>query len=361
MNDVAGKRLTITQVAAAANVSTMTVSRVLNERRDVAPETRAHVERVIAESGFVRNRVARAFRGGSTGLIDLVVPNLSSAYVLEIMRGVEEILEASPFRLAIFAIHHESHGERQWLAKIANDAPDGAILILARGQSTHLDHLRHRNVPFVVADHRGELGGDTPSVGATNWSGAYQAVNYLLSLGHRHIAFIGGPPSFGASRERLSGYRAALDAAGVPMDSSLILQGDFDQEAGRAAARMLLDLATPPTAIFAGNDMHAVGVYATLHERGLSVPDDVSVVGFDDIPVALLVSPPLTTVRQPLVEMGRVAAGMLLTLVGGAPLPSRRVELATSFIIRASCAAPGMGILEQPTKPIDATPSSPDA
>ena len=341
-------RVTLAEVAAAAQVSTMTVSRVLNDQPGVAPETRARVARVIAESGFVRNRAARALKRRHTGVVDLVVPKLDSAHILEIMRGVEDTLAPTPFRLAVSATHCEERGERQWLAKVADGGTDGAILVLARGQSAQLDELRRRRIPFVVVDHRGELAADTPSVGATNWSGAHQATDYLLSLGHRRIAFIGGPLSFGCSRERQSGYRAALDAAQVPADPALILPGDFHQEAGYAAARALLALPAPPTALFAGNDMQALGVYAALRERGLSAPDDMSVVGFDDIPFAALAGPPLTTVRQPLAEMGRVAAGMLLTLIDGAPLASPRVELATALIVRASCAALGAPVQVSP-------------
>lgn len=333
-------RLTMAAVAAAARVSMMTVSRVLNGHPGVAPDTRARVERAIADSGFVRNRAARALKRGRAGVVDLVVPHLDSAYILEIMRGVEETLGASAFRCAVSTTHREDRAERQALARIADGGSDGALLVLARGQSPRLDHLRRRHIPVVVVDHRGELDADTPAVGATNWSGAYQATTYLLSLGHQRIAHIKGLASIGCSRARLSGYRAALDAAGLSVDPAFMREGDFYQEGGYQAACALLDLPVPPTAIFAGNDMQAMGVYAALRERGLSVPDDVSVIGFDDIPVAAMVSPQLTTVRQPLAEMGRIAAGMLLTLIDGASLPSQRVELATALMVRGSCAAP---------------------
>jgi LacI family transcriptional regulator len=333
-------RVTMAEVAAMAGVSMMTVSRVLNGHPGVAPETRECVERAIAESGFVRNRAARALRRGRTGIVDLVVPHLDSAYILEIMRGVEETLGVGAFRCAISTTRREDRAEREALARIADGGSDGALLVLARGQSSPLDHLRRRQIPIVVIDHRGELGPDTPAVGATNWSGAYQATAHLLRLGHRRIAHISGPAAIGCSRARRSGYLAALDAAGVPVDPALLPEADFYQEGGYRAACALLDLPAPPTAIFAGNDMQAMGVYAALRERGLRVPDEVSVVGFDDIPVASMVSPPLTTVRQPLAEMGRVAATMLLTLIDGASLPSPRVELATALMVRGSCAPP---------------------
>ncbi len=335
-------RVTLAEVAAAAHVSMMTVSRVLNGHPGVASDTRARVERVIADNGFVRNRAARALKRGRTGIIDLVVPHLDSAYILEIMRGVEETLGSSAFRCAVSTTQREDRAERQALARIADGGSDGALLVLARGQSSRLDHLRRRRIPVVVVDHRGELDADTPAVGATNWSGAYQATTYLLSLGHRRIAHINGPGSIGCSRARRSGYHAALDAAGLSVEPAFMREADFYREGGYQAACALLDLPVPPTAIFAGNDMQAMGVYAALRERDLSVPGDVSVVGFDDIPVAAMVSPPLTTVRQPLAEMGRIAAHMLLTLLDGASLPSQRVELATALIVRGSCAAPAL-------------------
>ena len=343
-------RMTMAEVAAAARVSIMTVSRVLNGHPGVAPETRQRVERALAETGFVRNRAARALKHGHTGMVDLVVPDLDGAYVLEIVRGVHERFGASAFRCTISTTHREDRAERQVLARIADGGSDGALLVLARGQSPPLNQVQRRRIPVVVIDHRGELGPDTPAVGATNWSGAYQATAYLLSLGHRRIAHISGPAAIGCSRARRSGYLAALDAEGVLVDPALLHETDFFQDDGYRAACTLLDLPTPPTAIFAGNDMQAMGVYAALRERGLSVPHDLSVVGFDDIPVAGLVSPSLTTVRQPLAEMGRTAADMLLTLINGGSLPSPRVELATALMVRGSCAPPGAPALHKATR-----------
>jgi LacI family transcriptional regulator len=334
------QRNTIAEIAARAGVSIPTVSRVLNKRPDVAPATRERVERVIRESGFVRSRVANALRSGSSGIVDLVVPDLDSPYYFEIIRGVEDVLERTELRLALSSTHNESRREQQWLAQVVEGATDGAILVLAHGQSERLDELRRRKIPFVVVDHRGELGPAVPSVGATNWAGGRAATEYLLSLGHRRIAIIAGWAALRCSQDRIAGYRYALEQAGIPIDPDLIRPGEFKQHTGYEQTCALLELPQPPTAIFAGSDLQAMGVYAALRAHGLMVPNDVSVVGFDDVSIATMVSPALTTVRQPLDEMGRVATTMLLRLIAGEPLDSMRVELVTSLIVRESCSPP---------------------
>jgi LacI family transcriptional regulator len=334
------QKITIAEIAAQAGVSIPTVSRVLNGQHDVAPATRARIEQIIKESGYIRSSAAKALRKGSSGIIDLLVPNFDNQYVTEIVHGVEEALERTGLRLAFSFSQGKSLGERQWLDKIADRATDGAILVLARGQSSRLNELRRRGIPFVVVDHRGELGPDVPSVGATNWAGGRMAVEYLLSLGHRRIALIAGPPSFRCSLDRIAGYRAALEAAGIPIDPELIRPGDFRLHSGYTQTGALLALPDPPTAIFAGNDMQAMGVYKALYLRNILVPERMSVIGFDDIPFTAIVSPSLTSVRQPLFDMGRVATTMLVRLIAGEPLDSPRIELATTLITRESCASP---------------------
>src|SRR3989440_8197267 len=340
MKQTSPKRSTIAEIAAQAGVSIPTVSRVLNGRPDVAPATRAHIEQVLKESGFLHSSAAKGLRKGSSGIIDLVVPGLENPYVTEIVRGVEEALERSGLRLALSFTHDKSLGERKWLDKIADRATNGAILVLAYGQSSRLDELRQRGIPFVVVDHRGELGPDVPSVGTTNWTGGRVAVEYLLSLGHRRIAMIAGPDSIRCSLDRVAGYRAALEAAGIPIDPELIRPGDFRLQSGYTQTSALLALPDPPTAIFAANDLQAMGVYKALYLRNIHVPERMSVIGFDDIPLTTIVSPSLTSVRQPLFDMGRVATSMLIRLIAGEPLYRLRVELATTLITRESCAPP---------------------
>lgn len=335
---VASKRETIADIAARAGVSIPTVSRVLNNRPDVAAETRERIEQVIKESGFVRSQAANALRKGGSGIVDLVVSDLTTPYTIELVRGVVESLERTELRLALSVTNDSLQKEQQWLSKAISGSTEGAILLLARGQSERLQELRRHQIPFVVVDHRGELGVDVPSVGATNWFGGYAATEYLISLGHRCIAIISGQVNMRASRDRIAGYRAALEEAGIPVDPQFVRPGAFNQKTGYEQTCALLELAEPPTAIFAGSDMQAMGVYSALRTRELSIPDEMSVVGFDDILPASIVTPTLTTVRQPLVEMGRVATTMLLRLIAGEPLDSMRVELTTTLIERESCA-----------------------
>ena len=195
-------------------------------------------------------------------------------------------------------------------------------------------------IPLVVIDPANTPPPDIPSVGATNWAGGFAATEHLLSLGHRRIGAITGPADLLCSLARLDGYRSALERAGVPADPSLIGYGDFLHEGGFARAAELLDLPDPPTAIFAGSDQQAFGVYEAARQRSLLIPDDLSVVGFDELPVSRWASPPLTTVRQPLEEMGRAAAQMLGELMDGVPLRTNRVELSTELRIRESTAVP---------------------
>ena len=338
MNQSLSKRGTIASIASIAGVSIPTVSRVLHNRPDVAPETRKRVEQAIEESGFVRNRVKHTMRKKSSNIVDMLVPGLDSLYSVEIVRGVEEALARTEFRLALSITHDSFQLEQRWLTKVLNGgATDGAILVLSQGQQQYFDTLHHHKIPFVVVDQRGELGPDIPSVGATNWLGGRLATEHLISLGHRRIGVISGPPLMRCSQDRLSGYRSALEDAGIPFDPELIRSGAFLQQDGYDQTCVLVDLPEPPTAIFAGNDVQAMGVYGAIRARGLSIPDDMSVVGFDDVAISSVVTPALTTVRQPLIEMGRVATTMLLHLIAGEPLDSTRVELTTTLTVRDSC------------------------
>jgi LacI family transcriptional regulator len=340
---VAERRCTIADVALAACVSVPTVSKVLNNQNGVAKATRERVQQVIVELGYVSSRAARSLRNGQTGVVDLVVLRLDSPYIFEIIAGVEEGLSRAGLRMALTVTHDKLQRERRWLETVIDRATDGAILVLAHGQSDRLDALAQHGVPFVVVDHRGGLGAQVPSVGATNWAGARSATEYLLSLGHRRIALISGPPSYECSHDREEGYRAALQAAGLPVHPAYIRPGEFVYDTGLVETTALLDLPEPPTAVFAGSDLQAMGVYAAARARGLLVPHDLSVVGFDDVPMSATANPPLTTVRQPLADMGLVATSMLLRLLNDEPLDSMGMVLPTSLVYRDSCAPPREG------------------
>jgi DNA-binding LacI/PurR family transcriptional regulator len=333
------KKITIIDIAAEAGVSVPTVSRVLNQREDVAPETRKRVEAVIKVRGYAPSRAARALGSGQSGQIDLVVPILDSDYILEVIRGIEETLSNTSNRLVLSSTHDNMQLEQKWVARIVDSSTDGALLLLPRGGSPYLEYLREQAIPFVVIDDRSELPSSIPSVAATNWSGGRAATEYLISLGHQRIAILCGPMTHISAAARLAGYRSACEHAGLTIDSELIRPGDFQFQSGYEQTRELLKIAEPPTAIFACSDMQATGVYRSLYDHGLSIPQDISVVGFDDIPFAKFMCPALTTIHQPIFEMGRFATTMLLRLIGGEALDSTRIELSTSVIVRESAAA----------------------
>jgi LacI family transcriptional regulator len=326
-------RITMTSIAREAGVSVPTVSRVLNHRSDVAPDTRERVEELLRRHGY-RRRVSRAHE--PAGLIDLVFNDLDSPWAVEIIRGVEEEGHAACVGTVVSAIHRRPAATRQWLRNLQARSTDGVILVTSDVQSPLHAELRRLGLPAVVIDPAGLPGQDVPTVGAANWAGALAATEHLISLGHRRIGFIAGPSTLVCSRTRLDGYRAALEAAMLAVDPELIMPGDFYHESGFKGAEQLLSLREPPTAIFASSDQMAFGVYEAVRQRGLRVPDDVSVIGFDDLPEVRWSSPPLTTVRQPLSEMGALAARTVLRLAGGEHIESMRFELPTQLVVRDS-------------------------
>jgi LacI family transcriptional regulator, galactose operon repressor len=330
-------RVTITEIAREAGVSVPTVSRVLNGRSDVAPQTRERIEELLDRRGY-RRRQARP--RDTVGLIDLVFPDLDSPWAVEIIRGVEDVAHAAGVGTVISAIHRRSGPTRQWLDNLRSRSTDGVILVTSDLDPPLRAELRRLAAPTIAVDPAGLPALDIPTVGATNWAGGLTATEHLLALGHTRIGLIAGPSRLLCSRARLDGYRAGLESAGIGVADELIIQGDFYHESGFRATNTLLDLPDPPTAIFACSDQMAFGVYEALRRRGLHVPDDMSIIGFDDLPESRWASPPLTTIRQPLADMGTVAARTLLRLAAGKDIDSRRVELATELVPRETTAPP---------------------
>jgi len=338
LSDAAAHKTTLTAIAAEAGVSLPTVSKVLNGRPDVAPATRARVEQLLDVHQYARGAGRRPRR---SGLVDLVFSGLDSPWAVEILRGVEEWGAHRGTAVAVSLVRHGDVRPATWTTAATSHHTDGVILVTSRLTTVQVGQLRGAGIPLVVVDPANTPPADIPSVGATNWAGGLAATEHLLALGHQRIAAITGPMDFLCSLARVDGYRSALERAGVPFDPALVRYGDFHHEGGFACGRDLLSTDWPPTAIFAGSDQQAFGVYEAARQRGLRIPEDLSVVGFDDLPVARWASPPLTTVRQPLAEMGNAAAQMLGDLIEGEPLRANRVELSTELIVRESTAVPG--------------------
>jgi LacI family transcriptional regulator len=335
------KRPTIRDIASMAGVSIATVSRVLNERPEVSPETRARVLEVVSEQGFSARWSARALSNGNTGLVAMTIPVVHAEYFANILSGVAEALHERDMRIVLFSTQHEPEREVRLFERLRTGTVDGAIIMLPSERSPQLLRLLRSGQPLVVVDDREPIDPLIPVVSAAHATGAREATEHLLSLGHRRIAAITGPRRWIANKERLAGYHAALAAAHVPRDRTLEVESDFQRDGGHAAAQHLLGLPEPPTAIFAFNDNMAVGAMRAASELGLTVPGDLSVVGFDDSDQSTVVAPQLTTVRQPLAELGRMAASLLLRQLHQHSSEPLRVELATKLVVRGSTGPPG--------------------
>src|SRR4051812_47308420 len=334
-------RVTIREVAGLAGVSVATVSRVMNGRDDVSPETREMVLRVVREHGYTTSRAARGLSAGRTGLIGATVPLVHPAYFSFILSGAAEAAYERDMRLLLCPTQHEHDREVSLLERMMHGTTDGGLLILPQESADELETLYLQGYRFIVVDPMLPLNERIPSVSAAHSAGADIAVKPLLEVGHRRIAAITGPRGWIATEERLRGYHAALAAAGILAEPELVAESNFEIEHGLRAARRLLDLHEAPTAIFAFNDNIAIGALQAARERGIRVPEQLSVVGFDDVEAAEIVTPPLTTIRQPLAEMGRMAVSLLERLIEGQRIEALHVELRTQLVVRQTTAAPG--------------------
>jgi LacI family transcriptional regulator len=329
------RKITIMDVAAISGVSYGTVSRVINDDPHVKAETRVRVLQAMEQLGYTVNRQARSLAGGRSNVVGVLVPDLGTGYIGEIMRGIDAELGNYAYDLMLFTTHRTAAKEASYVTNLAGGMVDGLLLVLPRNPADYIGTLIKRGFPFVLIDHQGN-GLDCPAVGATNWQGAYQATEYLIGKGHTAIGFITGSMDLGASVDRLEGYKASLRTNHIPFNACLVYEGNYDQTDGYTGALHLLELPDPPTAIFASNDAMAMGVMDAVRSKSLRIPEDISIIGFDDIPQAALVRPALTTVRQPLEQMGRVAAQYLLDTLKDPGKKSNRIELPTELIVRNS-------------------------
>jgi LacI family transcriptional regulator len=337
------RRVTVADVAAEAGVSVATVSKVLNGRADVSASTRAQVETILSERGYVptkRTRRATAAAEGRGGLIEMLFNDPSTPWAAEMIRGAEEAARAARAAIVVSVLESGPKRVQQWLEDIAERGSRGIVLALSDFSPADQKRVAKLGLPTVLVDPVGDFDTDVPSIGAGNWGGGMAATKHLIELGHRRIAVITGPMRFLCSQARLAGYRAALERAGAGSDPELIAHGDFHYASGVASTLELLDRPDPPTAIFAANDEQAMGVYAAIQRRGLRVPHDISVVGFDDVPMSQWISPPLTTVRQPIAALAALAVRTVLAQPHRDELPQTRVELATALVVRESTAPP---------------------
>lgn len=328
------RRTTINDVALAAGVSVATVSKAINGRYGVSPETMSRVMSVVADLGYESSLVATSMRRRSTQVIGVLVAEFEP-FALQLLRGVSSALQGTDYDVLSYAgtVSAGEHlgWERRSLSRLGGTLIDGAILVTPT--TTRPDSA----VPTVAVDPH--VGADDPAtVTVENVQGAQAATEHLISLGHRRIAHLRGRTDLESASERELGYRNALAASGIPFDPMLVVDGGYRAADSTAGANAILDLPDTPTAVFAANDISAIEMIRIATERGLRVPDDLSVVGFDDVLDAALHAPQLTTVRQPLPEMGEAAVRMLLEILGGGSPES--VRLPTTLIVRESTAPP---------------------
>ncbi|MEE1296568.1 MAG: LacI family DNA-binding transcriptional regulator [Bifidobacterium sp.] len=324
-------KVRLADIAEATGYSLATVSKVLNGRTDVAADTRSEIEEVMRERGYVpRSNTARGQR-----LIEVVFQDFDTIWALEVLRGMLNETKRHDVSVVTTESGDRRHPDTTWIDGVLRRRPIGVILIFSNLTDQEKAKLNRNNIPYVVFDPSGEPTSDDLSVQADNWSGGVYATRHLLELGHRRIAIITGPEEMMCSRARLDGYSAALAERGIATDPTLVTEGDFTTDGGYAQAMELLGRPDRPTAIFAGSDLQAMGVYEAARQHGLRIPEDLSVVGFDDVQTAAFLGPALTTVRQPLQDMASAATRMIIDITEGRQ-PQRHVVMPTSLVVRNS-------------------------
>ena len=340
-----GRRTTLAIVAASAGVSVATVSKVLNGREDVSPSTRARVADLLERHDYVGRRPAAVSRVDTQPVVELVFDAELNAYATEIVQGVLDAAAEAGVVVSLAVRGRHSAVAAQpaaWARELAGAGRRAVIGVVNSLTTGHVAALSRAHLPLVVIDPIDLPRASVTSVGTTNFAGGLAATQHLLSLGHHRIAYLGGSPSAACNQARLHGFRAAMDAAGHPVPDDHVQPGTFRYPEAVLGGTTLLELPEPPTAVFAACDEAAAGVVEAARRLGLRVPQDLSVVGFDDTQLASYTSPPLTTVRQPLREMGGVALRTALRLAAGEKLDSHHVELATELVVRHSTASPAL-------------------
>ncbi len=330
------KRIQVKDVAALAGVSPATVSRVINKHPHISPETRAKVLAAIEQLGYEPSRVAQRLRMGMTRIFGLILSDVTNPFFTAAVRGIEDVAYAREYSVLLCNADEQPEREALYTRVLLAEKVAGVIISPTDERCTTCAAFLERGIPVVAMDRR-IRGLAIDTVVVDNIEGAYQAVSHLIRLGHRRIGLIGGRLEISTGRERQEGYLKALRDHGIPVDPELIRVGDFKQESGYRLACELLSLPDRPTAIFAANNLMTLGALNAIHKKGLAIPRDVAIVGFDDMPWAASLNPALTAVAQPAYELGRTAAELLLARIADPNRPAQEVILHTQLIIRQSC------------------------
>jgi len=344
--------VTIRDVARHASVSVATVSRVLNGKGPANADTERRIREAARRLRYVPHGGARSLITRRTQSIGVLLPDLYGEFFSELIRGIDVAARRAGYHLLLSGSHGDIR-EAEAMARAMRGRVDGLVVLVPDVRPSVLRENLPEHFPVVCLDNPSAVG-EFDSVRIDNSGGAESVVRHLARLGHRRIAFIGGPPGNQDASERLRGYRRALRRAGLALSKDLEIPGTFREEAGYEACRKILDLEPRPTAVFAANDSMAVGLLYACRESGVSVPDQLAIAGFDDIPIARFMTPPLTSVRVPIADLGTLAAETLLTrLAERAPARAARrdILLPTTLVVRASCGAPNP-VREEPVMPV---------
>jgi LacI family repressor for deo operon, udp, cdd, tsx, nupC, and nupG len=325
----------IKDVAKLAGVSTATVSRVLANNYPVANKTKNRVLEAVQSLNYEPNRMARNLRKRETKTVIVLLPDLKNPFFSEVIRGMEDVAAREGYHLFLGNTNNDVEREREYIKMLNEQMADGLILTTARIGKDDILQLSEKK-PLVLACEYLE-GTDIPCVSIDNIGSARRATNHLISLGHKRIAHLSGPINVVLCRDRMNGYLQALHSKGIPVDESLMEAGDFSIDSGYLLTRKLLSLERRPTAIFAANDEMAIGAIKAVKEAKLSVPEDVAIVGFDNIPISTIIEPALTTISQPKYIIGKTAMEMVLNLIKKVPIPRHQMVLPEELIIRESC------------------------
>ena len=325
-------------VARRAKVNISTVSRTINQTGKIGAETQARVQKAMHELGYKPNRVARRLRTqeGSTHLLGLIIPNIQNLFFADLARGVEDVAYKNNFALLLCNYDEDEAKEHFYLEVMQSESVDGIIIPPIHQTDPAVLQVVRNGTPVVCVD-RSLSSGNLDKVEVDNHMGALKAVEHIIARGHRRIGVIAGPIDSSTGRERLRGYKEAHARAGITLKSELIRFGDFKQHSGRVLAHELLSLSDPPTALFVCNGLMMAGALEAIAARGLKIPRQVAIVGFDELTLADVFNPPLTVVRQPAYEVGKCAAELLLKRIEDPKRPASSLKLLPELIIRKSC------------------------
>ncbi|OPX37948.1 MAG: hypothetical protein B1H11_05165 [Desulfobacteraceae bacterium 4484_190.1] len=328
---------TLESIAQAAGVSKATVSLALNGKPGVSPRTRQRILAIARELNYQPNAFAKGLALQRTQTIGVIVPDIGSPFYAELVRGVEAAASQANYYLILYTTAGKPSREEMYFRLLGEQRVDGIIVLTPRGDEALIRHIQAKGFPLVVVDRDIQSADDVVEVIVDNFHGALAAAQHLIGLGYRRIGFINGIPELQASQDRRRGYQVALQEHGIDSRPEWVVEGEFTDAGGYRAMKKLLAADPPIEAVFAASDTMALGAIRAIREQGLRVPQDVAIVGFDDVPLAAQVDPPLTTVRQPISAMGRTACRLLVQLMQGEPVLQRKVVLYTQLVVRQSC------------------------